>query len=132
MVISGLLASGWPSKIREISMEARPLAAVSSLFTPFRPKNFPPTVQPGEVGAANCLQLKSSGPCDSRMHDARKPCQEKIMLYYALVFLVIAIIAGIFGFAGIAGTSAWIAHVLFVIFLVLFIVSLIFRGRPSV
>jgi uncharacterized membrane protein YtjA (UPF0391 family) len=76
--------------------------------------------------------VKSSGPCGSRMHEARKPCEEKIMLYYALVFLVIAIIAGILGFTGIAGTSAWIAHVLFVIFLVLFIVSLIFRGRPSV
>jgi uncharacterized membrane protein YtjA (UPF0391 family) len=58
--------------------------------------------------------------------------EEKIMLHYAIVFLVIAIIAAIFGFTGIAGTSAWIAHVLFVLFLVLFIISLIFRGRPSV
>jgi uncharacterized membrane protein YtjA (UPF0391 family) len=54
------------------------------------------------------------------------------MLHYAVIFLIIAIIAGIFGFAGIAGTSAWIAHVLFVLFLVLFIISLLFRGRPSV
>jgi uncharacterized membrane protein YtjA (UPF0391 family) len=58
--------------------------------------------------------------------------EEKIMLHYAIVFLVIAIIAAIFGFTGIAGTSAWIAHVLFVLFLVLFVISLIFRGRPSV
>jgi uncharacterized membrane protein YtjA (UPF0391 family) len=54
------------------------------------------------------------------------------MLSYALIFLVIAIVAGVLGFSGIAGTAAWIAHVCFVIFLVLFIVSLIFRGRPSV
>jgi uncharacterized membrane protein YtjA (UPF0391 family) len=58
--------------------------------------------------------------------------EEKVMLHYAIVFLVIAIIAAIFGFTGIAGTSAWIAHVLFVVFLVLFVISLIFKGRPSV
>jgi uncharacterized membrane protein YtjA (UPF0391 family) len=57
---------------------------------------------------------------------------KKIMLHYAITFLIIAIVAALFGFSGIAGASAWIAHVLFVLFLILFIVSLIFRGRPSV
>jgi uncharacterized membrane protein YtjA (UPF0391 family) len=61
-----------------------------------------------------------------------KSSKGKVMLHYAIVFLVVAIIAAIFGFTGIAGTSAWIAHVLFVLFLVLFVISLIFRGRPSV
>ena len=56
----------------------------------------------------------------------------RVMLSYAVIFLVIAIIAGVLGFSGIAGTAAWIAHVCFVVFLVLFIFSLIFRGRPSV
>src|SRR5271165_678483 len=68
----------------------------------------------------------------SRAQVTRNAYEDRDMLYYAVVFLVIAIIAGFFGFTGIAGTSAWIAHVLFVLFLVLFIVSLIFRGRPSV
>jgi uncharacterized membrane protein YtjA (UPF0391 family) len=54
------------------------------------------------------------------------------MLSWAFLFLVIVIIAEIFGFSGIAGESAWIAHVLFLIFIVLFIVSFLFRGRPSV
>ena len=115
--------------LTRITREPVPTASPFNSFPAEEPTRL---VRPLEVGAANCRELKSSGPCGSRMHEARKPCEEKIMLYYALVFLVIAIIAGILGFTGIAGTSAWIAHVLFVVFLVLFIVSLIFRGRPSV
>jgi uncharacterized membrane protein YtjA (UPF0391 family) len=59
---------------------------------------------------------------------------EKIMLYWALVFLVIAIVAAIFGFAGIAAGAASIAKIIFMVFLVLFVLSLIFgnirRGGP--
>jgi uncharacterized membrane protein YtjA (UPF0391 family) len=58
---------------------------------------------------------------------------EKIMLSWALTFLVVALIAGLLGFAGIAGTAAGIAKILFVVFLVLFLISLLMgRGRPPV
>jgi len=53
---------------------------------------------------------------------------EKIMLWYAWVFLVVAIIAAILGFGGIAGAAMGIAKILFVVFLVLFLISL-FAGR---
>ncbi|HKM58514.1 MAG TPA: DUF1328 domain-containing protein [Chthoniobacterales bacterium] len=54
------------------------------------------------------------------------------MLSWAFLFLIIAVLAEVFGFSGLAGESAWIAHVLFVVFIVIFIVSFLFRGRPSV
>jgi uncharacterized membrane protein YtjA (UPF0391 family) len=47
----------------------------------------------------------------------------KIMLNWALTFLIVALIAAVFGFSGIAANAAWIAQVLFVVFLVLFLVS---------
>jgi uncharacterized membrane protein YtjA (UPF0391 family) len=58
--------------------------------------------------------------------------KEKVMLYWALMFLVVALIAAALGFTGVAGTSAWIAQVLFVVFLVLFVISLLTGGlrRP--
>jgi uncharacterized membrane protein YtjA (UPF0391 family) len=49
---------------------------------------------------------------------------EKVMLYWALMFLVIALVAGIFGFGGIASTATGMAQILFVIALVMFVVSL--------
>lgn len=49
----------------------------------------------------------------------------RLMLYWALVFLVVALIAGALGFGGIAGASAGIAQILFVIFVVLLCVSLV-------
>lgn len=58
--------------------------------------------------------------------------KEKVMLHYALVFLVIALVAGLLGFGGIAGASAGIAKILFLVFIVLFVVSLLaggIRGR---
>lgn len=55
---------------------------------------------------------------------------EKIMLGYAVLFLIIAIVAAALGFSGVAGTASWIAQVLFVIFLVLFIVSLFNKRGP--
>jgi uncharacterized membrane protein YtjA (UPF0391 family) len=51
--------------------------------------------------------------------------RRRIMLYWALVFLVVAIIAGALGFGGIAGTSAGIAQILFFIFLAFLIISLV-------
>lgn len=50
---------------------------------------------------------------------------EKIMLYWALMFLMVALVAALFGFGGIASTATGIAQVLFIIALVLFVVSLL-------
>lgn len=58
--------------------------------------------------------------------------ERKIMLSYAITFLIIALIAAFLGFFAIAGVAAQIAKVLFVLFLVLFVVSLIFGKRPKV
>jgi uncharacterized membrane protein YtjA (UPF0391 family) len=57
------------------------------------------------------------------------PLKERVMLSYALWFLVIAIVAGALGFSGIAGTASWIAQVLFVLFLVLFVISFFTRRK---
>jgi uncharacterized membrane protein YtjA (UPF0391 family) len=51
--------------------------------------------------------------------------RRRIMLYWALVFLVVAIIAGALGFGGIAGTSAGIAQILFFVFLAFLVISLL-------
>lgn len=56
--------------------------------------------------------------------------EEKVMLYWALVFFVVAILAGAFGFFGLAAGAAEIAKILFFVFLVLFIVSLLTGMRP--
>src|SRR5690606_18805104 len=53
----------------------------------------------------------------------------KLMLSWAILFLVVAIVAGVLGFSVIAGTAAWIAKVLFVVFLIAFVVALILRRR---
>jgi len=58
----------------------------------------------------------------------------KIMLYWALMFLLVALIAGVLGFTGVAVAAAGIAKVLFVVFVVLFLVSLVAHlgsGRRS-
>ena len=65
---------------------------------------------------------------DSKNHDEER----KLMLSWAVGFLIIALIAAFLGFTGIAGTAAGIAQILFVIFLVLFVVSLIFGRRSTV
>jgi uncharacterized membrane protein YtjA (UPF0391 family) len=89
------------------------------------------SLRPPRVDAANCGEEQSYTIVPApRSKNSQKGINA--MLHYAVIFLIIAIIAGIFGFTGIAGTSAWIAHVLFVLFLVLFVISLLFRGRPSV
>jgi uncharacterized membrane protein YtjA (UPF0391 family) len=83
-------------------------------------------------GELYAIELVEIGLFGAGPDDFAKSLRNKIMLHYAVIFLIIAIVAGLFGFTGIAGTSAWIAHLLFVLFLILFIISLIFRGRPSV
>ena len=51
--------------------------------------------------------------------------QERVMLHWALVFLVVALIAAVFGFGGIASTAAGMAQILFAVALVLFVVSIL-------
>ena len=60
--------------------------------------------------------------------------EERIMLSWALTFLIVAIIAGLLGLGGVAGQASWIAHALFVVFIILFLVSLVAgrRGSPPV
>lgn len=53
-----------------------------------------------------------------------EPSMEKVMLYWAVMFLVIALVAAVFGFGGIASTATGMAQILFVIALVLFVISL--------
>jgi uncharacterized membrane protein YtjA (UPF0391 family) len=56
----------------------------------------------------------------------------KIMLHYAIVFLVIALIAALFGFGGIAAGAAGIAKILFVVFLIGAIVSFLMHSSRRV
>lgn len=49
----------------------------------------------------------------------------KIMLSWAIAFLVIALIAAVLGFGGIAGAAAGIAKILFFVFLAIFVISLL-------
>ncbi len=76
--------------------------------------------------------------CESRLITVPRTSREKltfdgerIMLGWALTFLVLALIAAAFGFGGIAAGSASIAKILFFLFLVLFVVSLIANFRPG-
>jgi uncharacterized membrane protein YtjA (UPF0391 family) len=57
---------------------------------------------------------------------------EKVMLHYAIVFLIVALIAAVFGFGGIAAGAAGIAKVLFVVFLIGAVVSFLMHGRGRV
>jgi uncharacterized membrane protein YtjA (UPF0391 family) len=66
---------------------------------------------------------------ESRLLDLKG---EKIMLSWALTFVVVALIAGLLGFFALAGLAATIAKILFLVFLVAFVVSLITGRRASV
>jgi len=57
--------------------------------------------------------------------DIRPQQRERIMLRWAMAFLIIAVLAALFGFGGIAGTASSIAVTLFWVFVVLFILSLV-------
>jgi uncharacterized membrane protein YtjA (UPF0391 family) len=50
---------------------------------------------------------------------------ERLMLRWAVIFLVIGLIAALLGFTGVAGASIAIAKTLFFVFMVIFLVLLI-------
>jgi uncharacterized membrane protein YtjA (UPF0391 family) len=60
------------------------------------------------------------------VQQTRNNHQERVMLRWAVIFLVIAIIAGILGFSGVAAASAGVAKVLFGIFLICFLLIVVF------
>ena len=53
----------------------------------------------------------------------------KLMLNWAITFLVIALIAAVLGFGGLAGTAVGIAKILFFVFIVLFVLSFLMGRR---
>ena len=60
------------------------------------------------------------------LQDTKKQLQlykVKIMLQWALTFLVVALVAAVFGFGGIAAVSVDIARLLFFVFIVLFLIA---------
>ncbi len=56
-------------------------------------------------------------------------CNQRIMLYWAIVFAVLALVFGLLGFRGAASGFATIARFLLVLFLILFVLSLLFGNR---
>src|ERR1051325_7630558 len=93
----------------------------------------PPAQEP--ILAAICLRQRLARECYSLLGRSRE--RRRLMLYWALVFLVIAVVAGLLGFGGIASAASGIAQVLFFVFLVVFVIALIMglmarRGPPVV
>jgi len=58
--------------------------------------------------------------------------KERVMLYYALVFLVVGLIAAALGASGVAAVATQISWVLFIIAVILFLVHFISGRRGSV
>ncbi len=61
--------------------------------------------------------------------------RRKVMLGWALTFLILALVAGYMGFFGLAGLAATIAKLLLIVFVILLIVSAFsgaLRGRPPI
>jgi uncharacterized membrane protein YtjA (UPF0391 family) len=58
--------------------------------------------------------------------------QERIMLGWAITFLIVALVAAVLGFGGIAAFAVDIARIVFVVAIILFVVSAVvtlIRGR---
>lgn len=53
----------------------------------------------------------------------------KLLIIWAVVFLVIAVVLAILGFTGVGAHEAWIFNTLVIVFLVLFAVFLFIRSR---
>jgi uncharacterized membrane protein YtjA (UPF0391 family) len=64
------------------------------------------------------------------------PEEDRIMLGWALTFLIVALVAAVLGFGGIAGFAVDIAKIIFFVAIVLFVISALvglLRGRsPTV
>jgi uncharacterized membrane protein YtjA (UPF0391 family) len=72
--------------------------------------------------------LLITGPQIRRVSAAK----ERVMLYYALVFLLVGLIAAALGVSGVAAVATQISWILFVIAVVLFLVHFISGRRGSV
>jgi uncharacterized membrane protein YtjA (UPF0391 family) len=58
--------------------------------------------------------------------------QERIMLGWAITFLIVALVAAVLGFGGIADFAVDIARIIFVVAIILFVISAVvtlIRGR---
>jgi uncharacterized membrane protein YtjA (UPF0391 family) len=58
--------------------------------------------------------------------------QERIMLGWAITFLIVALVAAVLGFGGIAAFAVDIARIVFVVAIILFVISAVvtlIRGR---
>ena len=66
------------------------------------------------------------------LHACRvRAAKERVMLYYALVFLLVGLIAAALGVSGVAAVATQISWILFVIAVILFLVHFI-SGRRGV
>jgi uncharacterized membrane protein YtjA (UPF0391 family) len=62
----------------------------------------------------------------------RNSCKERIMLGWAITFLIVALVAALFGFGGIADMAVDIARIIFFVAIILFLISAVvtlIRGR---
>jgi uncharacterized membrane protein YtjA (UPF0391 family) len=58
--------------------------------------------------------------------------QERIMLGWAVTFLIVALVAAVLGFGGIAAFAVDIARIIFFVAIILFVISavvMLIRGR---
>lgn len=67
--------------------------------------------------------LRGSSKVKSRVLETTQRTKGKLMIRYAVIFLVIALVAALLGFGGLAGMAASIAKILFFVFLVLAAIS---------
>jgi uncharacterized membrane protein YtjA (UPF0391 family) len=58
--------------------------------------------------------------------------EDRIMLRWALIFLIVALIASAFGMWNLEGTAVYVAQILFVVFLVMLVISLVAGRRGPV
>jgi uncharacterized membrane protein YtjA (UPF0391 family) len=58
--------------------------------------------------------------------------QERLMIGWAITFLIVALVAAVLGFGGIADFAVDIARIIFVVAIILFVISAVvalIRGR---
>jgi uncharacterized membrane protein YtjA (UPF0391 family) len=96
-----------------------------------RPAN---AAQPGSVPSLEPQrEPKARGTgCSDRSGTCAALHQERIMLGWAITFLIVALVAALFGFGGIAAVAVDAAKIIFFVAIILFVVSavvMLIRGR---